>query len=358
MHREEKSKISKLMKERSVLTTKNDRLRQKATILEKEVKSYKGNVKKLEKKIQDQRKIVQSEKNEMEREKLMYANKEKKYQNEARKREKKVEMLKEKLISLQEKQKQGNAVVMNKYEKKGTMDAKNSSGSIYTSAQTDFLELVANTDNKSFEKIKDENQILRTALRELQGMMKEVIKSRKEVIEKNLGDLELEEEDDVTSIREELFNLKGVPLTTGTLIEVRENIKKFRQFMEDLDVFKLKNMNSSNNITGLPGEKKSLDQYSDLIKNFKYVLNNQNSLLKKALETRSKKLDLGPLSIRDKLSTYQENYERVKITLEKMKAGEMENIASYEKARKLMNETNERIERERKILDVKFLVIF
>jgi len=352
---EDKVKLSSFNNERAQLQNALEKKRMKGIQFEKEIKSLKKTISGLKDKIGNQRKIFEAKNAEFEREKLTFANKEKKFMNENRKKDAKLTNLRDKFIALQEKQKQGNAMILNKYEKIGNLSISDSSkNSIYSSAQNDFMTLVAKTEDGSFLKIKNENEILRKALKELQGMMTEVVETRRQMIEKNLGECDFDEENEnISRIKEELFNIKGIPLSTNTLIEVRENIKKFRQFMEDLDVIKLKNINQESAL-GQISEKQSLEQYSDLIKNFKYIINNQNSLLKKAIDTKKKKLDLGHMGIKEKLNNSEQNVSSIHEKLKELQRRHTENGNTFEKARKMMNDTMGKLEREKEIFDVKY----
>jgi len=309
---EDKVKLSSFNNERAQLQNALEKKRVKGIQFEKEIKSLKKTISGLKDKIGNQRKIFEAKNAEFEREKLTFANKEKKFMNENRKKDAKLTNLRDKFIALQEKQKQGNAMILNKYEKIGNLSISDSSkNSIYSSAQNDFMTLVAKTEDGSFLKIKNENEILRKALKELQGMMTEVVETRRQMIEKNLGECDFDEEN--------------------------ENISSNQE-----------------SALGQISEKQSLEQYSDLIKNFKYIINNQNSLLKKAIDTKKKKLDLGHMGIKEKLNNSEQNVSSIHEKLKELQRRHTENGNTFEKARKMMNDTMGKLEREKEIFDVKY----
>lgn len=202
--------------------------------LEEELQGLRTELKNQESKMVDLKKKFAQEKNDLLRETQTFSNKEKHFQNELRKKENMIKSSQDRLSALQTKQinsKNVTQIIIG-----GQLD--NPGSNFYSGAHTDFQNLINESEKHTFEKLKKENDLLRTSFMELQTMMVEIVKIRKSICEKTLGGVNLSDSQFLTDLKKELFNVQANPMSTGTLIEMRNNVKKFRNFMDKLDSFK------------------------------------------------------------------------------------------------------------------------
>lgn len=162
---------------------------------------------------------------------------------------------------------------------------------IYSTATDDFVKMISENDKKSFDRLKKENFMLRTALKELQNMMVDVVNMRKEISKQRLESVEFDEDLNFRHVKDELFNIQGTPLSTNTLMDIRNNITKFKSFCQKFDEMKLKvfqnseNLSEFQNFSNLPkSDQISMNALIDMVKNSSYVMEKQEELLKRAVK--------------------------------------------------------------------------
>lgn len=77
---------------------------------------------------------------------------------------------------------------------------------------------------------------MREQLAEMNQMMEEIVKVRKAIIEHKLVEMEAPEEQGmIVQIRQELLNLKDSDMEASSLNTLRENMRRFKDFMERVD---------------------------------------------------------------------------------------------------------------------------
>ena len=202
--------------------------------MEDELQNLRASLKNEEAKLINMKKKFNQEKIELQRETANFGNKEKHFQAELRKKDNMIKSAQDRLSMLQSKQMASNNV--SHIVIGGDIDPPGSK--FYGGSHNDFQSLISQSEANTFDSLKKENDVMRNSLAELQSMMVEIVKIRKSVCERTLGNLEMSESQFLTDLKKELFNLQSDPMTTGTLVEMRSNIKKFRTFMDKLDSFK------------------------------------------------------------------------------------------------------------------------
>lgn len=77
---------------------------------------------------------------------------------------------------------------------------------------------------------------MREQLAEMNQMMDDIVKIRKAVIEQKLVEIDRQDEQGIiVQIRQELLNLKDSDMEISSLTTLRENMKRFKEFMEKVD---------------------------------------------------------------------------------------------------------------------------
>lgn len=88
---------------------------------------------------------------------------------------------------------------------------------------------------EEFESLRRENEGLRSQLSEFSSMMEEIVKVRKSILERKLADGEGSDNKYMIQLKSELFNLSEGDMGQAGLASMRENIKRFREFMNKID---------------------------------------------------------------------------------------------------------------------------
>lgn len=138
---------------------------------------------------------------------------------------------------------------------------------------------------------------MRESLMDIQTALSEIMKTRHELLISQFGE-NTEEAMDIENsteplieLRKELLNLSLDVTKNETLTIVKENVQRFRKFMDKLDSFNFK----------IPVEKafqfeadadideiRNINKLKDLLKNYKYVVESQDILINKAVQNGSK----------------------------------------------------------------------
>ena len=91
---------------------------------------------------------------------------------------------------------------------------------------------------EQFEALRKENDSMREQLAEMNQMMDDIVKVRKAIIERKLIDSDQSEETSIiVQIRQELMNLRDSDMEISSIATLKENMRKFKEFMERVDSF-------------------------------------------------------------------------------------------------------------------------
>lgn len=91
------------------------------------------------------------------------------------------------------------------------------------------------TTREQFNALRKENDSMREQLNELNMMMDEIVKVRKAVVERKLLDSDPQDNKVMIQIKQELLNLKEGDLEISSLKAMKENMRRFRDFMDKID---------------------------------------------------------------------------------------------------------------------------
>lgn len=146
---------------------------------------------------------------------------------------------------------------------------------------------------EEFDKLKAENENMREYMSELHGMLHEIIKVRKSVIERKTGETDSFDNKFLIQVKNEMLSLKEGDMDTTCMAAIKENLIRFRDFMEKVDsatfntpLEKAYQFNSDADID----EIKNIAKLKELIskkrvtqESYKYVVNSQDLLLQRAV---------------------------------------------------------------------------
>ena len=212
-----------------------DKKNSRNRFLSAELEKMKIKVKELNDRIMFKSKQFKLERNEILREKNTYISKEKQFLADLRKKDNSIKMLQDRLNELQSKKSKNKNPISRINSIEITGEIMKRGPKFYSDASAEFLKMCQRSEEYNFQKVQKENGILREALKELQNMMVEIVKVRKAIFERNTTDLRNDDNHVLTEMKNELFNLQTQPLTTSTLEEMKENVKKFKVFMNKMD---------------------------------------------------------------------------------------------------------------------------
>ena len=101
---------------------------------------------------------------------------------------------------------------------------------------TEFMSFCQSATREQFEALRKENDSMREQLADMNQMMDDIVKVRKAVIEQKLIEMDRPEEQGIiVQIRQELLNLKETDMELSSLTTLRENMRRFKEFMEKVD---------------------------------------------------------------------------------------------------------------------------
>lgn len=89
-----------------------------------------------------------------------------------------------------------------------------------------------------FETLRQENDNMRQQLADLNQMMDDIVRVRKSVMDKKLVEFEASSEDNtgvIGQIKKELLNLRNSDLELSSITLLRDNMRKFKDFMGKVD---------------------------------------------------------------------------------------------------------------------------
>ena len=102
-------------------------------------------------------------------------------------------------------------------------------------AYGEFMSFCNSKTREEFDKLKSENEHMREYLSELHSMLNEIIKVRKSVIERKVADSDSFDNKHLLQVKNELLGLKEADMEGTCMAAIRENLGRFREFMEKVD---------------------------------------------------------------------------------------------------------------------------
>lgn len=340
-------KVAKLEAEVKNSKSQLEKATAKKRVLEGENTGLNARVKKLENELADRKKNFQIKEKEFESEKAVWDSKFKHWNNENKKKDNIIKGL----GSIHTNPGKDTTVV-NSMEVIGEVTRPGPRFYGPADAYAEFMSFCNEATREEFSTLRRENDAMREQLAELNQMMTEIVKVRKSIIEARMQD-----NDDagassiLTSIRQELLSLKEGDMEQVSLAILRENMKKFREFIDKVD----------STVLGFPVDKayqfqsdadideiKTIKQLKDLLKNYKYVVHNQDQLLQRALSKSAgdaSKQDSRRVGLLD-----EAGLERAKTFLEEQKRFLSSSRAIFDKAKKTLAESERKVEEEKKVM--------
>lgn len=302
----------------------------------------------LENNLNTEKNVVAQERKEKESLNLSFNTKIKKMATEMKKKDSNIKSLQDLVTQFQTKEAKGVTIVANSLEI--TSDLKDKSPNFYTSASGDFVKMLTQNERSAFDTLKSENEMLRTALKELQKMMIDVIETRKTISKQNFQNLDIGENSSLKEIKDELFNIQGTPMSTNTLMEIRNNITKFKNFFKKFDEVKMKSFNLENidlsNISSK--DQKNLIALKDMIKNSQYVNEQQENLIKNAIaKLKKNKPKFNIVAMRKKLEDVNDKLNVNQETLNAFKKRSEGIFQEHGAVEALINDVFDRLDNKR-----------
>lgn len=301
-----------------------------------------------------------------------FARKEKSMKNELSKRDTEIENLKNKISSMSNSSfnntgkdlTQGTSfTIVNDHAIKN--DLKSNSG-LYSGARQDFQELTHSTDKQTYDKVREENTLLRDALKELQDMMTEVAEHRQTIIQKNYRtDQDIQTPVILKELKAELFNLNGSSLSSSTLAEMRNNIIKFKEYMKKLDELSISGTGQDNiripfqGIEQIPKtsiQAENLINFKNVLENYKYMVDTQDSLIKKAIKQNQTRTKNQFKNFASKTLFDNDMIENARDFINKQKSSSDQDMHLADKAKRMLFEVQTRIAKEKQNYDVSFFI--
>lgn len=224
------AKTLKLQNDLKLQSAQLEKVLAKKRAAEQEVASLSAKTKRLESELAERKKTFSTKQTEFENEKATWENKYKLFNNELKKKDNVIKKYSE--ISGTS-AKEGNVVnnieIVGEFTKPG--------GKYGTSEPyAEFMSFCQSSTREQFEALRKENDSMREQLAEMNQMMDDIVKVRKAVIEQKLVELDKPEEQGIiVQIRQELLNLKDTDMELSSLTTLRENMRRFKDFMEKVD---------------------------------------------------------------------------------------------------------------------------
>lgn len=239
----------------------HEQLEIKFNKLQKTEQNLKEKIKELKSKYDENSKNFEDFKKSEFHSKSVLSKKESSLVQELKKRDTEIEHLKSKInsqstlaksqIQTKEFAKPTEFTVINDHAAKSDLFA---NGGIYHGPAKDFMEFTQKNEIKSFESLKEENKSLREALSEIQQMMLEIAEHRMDVVSSIYRkDYDLERSPNLASLKTELFSLNTHQLSKHTLVEIKNNICKFKEFMLNMDKQSIGGTKGDDQVTPSPG---------------------------------------------------------------------------------------------------------
>ena len=189
-------------------------------------------------KIRSQKTRFNKERFSIEKEVSTFKGKEKQYQTDLRKKDNTIKNLQDRLHDLQTKHLKASGAYSSKVRINSleiTNGALRKGPGFYSDAANDFMKMTQKAEKVTFKRLKTENSVLREAMKEYQSMIDEIVKLRKIQFERNNPQSENLQDNVFIQLKSELFDLQAEPMSETTLKYLRENILKFKNFLNEMD---------------------------------------------------------------------------------------------------------------------------
>lgn len=341
-------KVAKLETEIKNLKTQLEKSNTKKRVLEGENTGLNARVKKLENELADRKKIFQTKEKEFENEKAIWDSKYKHWSNENKKKDNIIS----RLSSMSNPNLGKDTTVVNTVEVIGEVTRPGPRFYGPADAYAEFMSFCNDATREEFTTLRRENDAMREQLYELNQMMTDIVKVRKSIIEAKIQDADESSPNSIlTSVRQELFNLKEGDMEQVSLAILKDNMKKFREFIDKVD----------STVLGFPIDKayqfhsdadideiKAVKRLKDLLKNYKYVVHNQDQLLQRALSKSA--CDPAKHEARRVGLLDESGLERAKNFLEEQRKFLSSSRAVFEKAKKTIAESDKKVEEDKRVM--------
>lgn len=160
-------------------------------------------------------------------------------------------------------------------------------------------------------------------------------------------------------LKNELFNLNGSALSTSTLTKIKDNIVQFKNFMQKLDDMSICGTGAqSENSHRIPFQgleqipqssiqAENLVSFKDVLENYKYMVNTQNKLIKKAINQNKNRLKKQIKNNAANPILANNNIENVRDYINRLKDQEAKDEKNSQQAQKLLMVVQDRIQKEK-----------
>lgn len=327
-------------------------------------------IKGLESNLGEERKKAGGQKLDLAKEIKVWQAKEHQFVNELRKKELLLQSIQDRMRHVTEKE--------NSHYFRNTLEMsqqliKNGPNFYDGNANSEFTQLIGQNNQNIQAKLKSENRLMRESLHEIQNSMSEIMKTRTELLRVRFGDEGKGESDEakmdtentgaqesgLVELRKELLSLRLEDGKTETINVVKENVLRFKKFMDKVDSHNFK----------IPCEKafifeadsdideiRNIGKLKDLLKNYKYVVETQDCLMNKAIHFGNKlRGDMGgvdPTLTRMKVLD-SDGINKAKQFQSRQRAYLQDCNKDFEEAKQFMAETSHRIEEEKNHIRMK-----
>lgn len=172
-----------------------------------------------------------------------------------------------------------------------------------------------------------------------------MMKVRKSVVERKLENHETQDQSNffMTELKGELFELDLTKMQACVLPELQNNLQKFRTFMDKIDSYNF-NLNLVKNIEFDPVEEleieeiKKVSKMKEILRNYKFVLEKQNNIIKILSSYKNVTYDPEKISQKISLLTLQ-GLEQQKKYLEEQENRINESNLRFQAAESCLNDT-------------------
>ena len=345
--------LKKITADYKALQTQLEKVTAKKKSADQEIVTLNSKIKRLESDLAEKKKNFQAKEKDFESEKLTWENKYKQYNAELKKKDNIIK----KFHEIQQPNPSKHQQEINQATVVGEMLKQ--SGKVYgnSEAYSEFMSFCCESTREEFDGLRKENESLRLQLGEINQMMEEIIKVRRAVIERKLGENETPENKYMIQVKNELLNLKESDMEGSSLLALKQNMKRFKEFVDKVDSANF-NLPLDKAYQFKPDadvdEIKNITKLKDLIKNYKYVVSSQDQLLQRVIsksttsDSQQSRIDSKRLGLLD-----DNGLERAKQFLEEQRKYLAASKSQFEKAKKTMLETEKRIDDEKKHIGMK-----
>lgn len=233
------ARVNKLSTDNKTLQGQIEKMNLKKKQSDQEISQLQSKVKKIETELAEKKKSFATKQSEFEAEKNTWENKYKQFNNELRKKDNVLKKYSE--ISSASTPK--DAHIINSVEIIGDLSRQGSQkvyggaevNYSYTKPFAEFMSFCNEKTREEFDIIRKENDTLREQLSEVNLMMDEIVKVRKSILERKINDNEQYDNQIMVQIKNELLNLKESDLESSSLAVLKDNMRKFRDFIDKVD---------------------------------------------------------------------------------------------------------------------------